>query len=94
MDVANTIPTPALPLKGREQSNQECVMDVANTIPTPALPLKGREQSNVAPGWNGRQLAIRPQAKALPFKGRVGWGWCCPRTRHLETAQAVTRGRW
>jgi hypothetical protein len=33
-------------------------MDVANTIPTPTLPLKGRE------------LTMRPQAKALPLKGR------------------------
>jgi len=46
-DRTNTIPTPALPLKGREKSAAEMAStgwcDVANTIPTPALPLKGRE---------------------------------------------------
>jgi hypothetical protein len=45
----NTIPTPALPLKGREKSADEMAStgwcDVANTMPTPALPLKGRETS-------------------------------------------------
>jgi hypothetical protein len=63
MDVANTIPTPALPLKGRE-------------FRSAALPLKGSQSGSVAFPLKGRVPTTWPQAKALPFKGRVGRGWC------------------
>ena len=35
--------------------------------PLPAFPLKGEE--------NNSHLLHEPALKALPFKGRVGWGW-------------------
>ena len=59
MFAANTIPTPALPLKGREQEQVD-------------TPLKGREQERPVLCMTGRKLNERLKQKPSSSRGGLG----------------------